>query len=233
MERSLQIFGDSIMRRVIYDEDKRRYRFLSDSDLQKFASLYNFKIINNSLFGCTIGKGLELLKNKLNPAENGLMLLEYGGNDCDFDWPKIAEEPEAEHLPATPIAEFTAAYYRLIDEARSRGYKPILMNLPPLDAEKYFLWFSAKCSSKETLIKWLGDVQMIYRFQELYSTAITEIAHKKNCICIDIRSRFLDKHNFKSLLCTDGIHPNEQGHALILDAFYQAAQSFGLKADTI
>jgi len=232
MERSLQIFGDSIMRRVIYDEEKSRYRFLSDNDLKKFASQYNLKIKNNSLFGCTIEKGLELLKSKLNTAKNGLMLLEYGGNDCDYDWQQIANSPESEHLPATPLADFTAAYSHFIDEARARGFKPILMNLPPIDAEKYFSWVSAKCSSKENLVNWLGDIQMIYRFQELYSTASADIAHKKNCVFIDIRSRFLDKRNFKSLLCADGIHPNEQGYALILDAFYQAAQNFGLKATT-
>ena len=39
-----------------------------------------------------------------------LMLLEYGGNDCDFDWHKVCENPELAHEPNVPFEKIQAEH---------------------------------------------------------------------------------------------------------------------------
>ena len=65
----------------------------------------------------------------------------------------------------------------------------------------------------------MTDEKAIERFQELYSLQIAKVALETQTRLIDIRSGFLKRKDCSSLLCKDGIHPNEQGHALILEIF--------------
>lgn len=67
-----------------------------------------------------------------------LLLLEYGGNDSDYDWPQIAAAPKEEHFPKTMLSVFERAYGELISLGRSLGMQPVIMTLPPIDAQKYF-----------------------------------------------------------------------------------------------
>ena len=60
---------------------------------------------------------------------------------------------------------------------------------------------------------------MIYRYQELYSAAIMKLALRRRFPVVDVRSYFLDKHNYGELISYDGIHPSEAGYALIHRAF--------------
>ena len=64
-------------------------------------------------------------------------------------------------------------------------------------------------------MKYLGDVQHIYRWQERYALAVAEIGSKLNCTILTLRDAFLVARDFKALLCVDGIHPSEKGHQLI------------------
>ena len=58
------------------------------------------------------------------------------------------------------------------------------------------------------------------RWQERYATAVREVAAGENCRLIDIRNWLLDRLDYPSLFCADGIHPNEAGHAVIADLVY-------------
>lgn len=42
--------------------------------------------------GCTVTKGLQLLKKDLQRPEAACdaALIEFGGNDCDYDWAQVA-----------------------------------------------------------------------------------------------------------------------------------------------
>ena len=68
--------------------------------------------------------------------------LEFGGNDCDFDWKLISECPDDIHLPKTPLDELESLYCQIIDDVSESGSKPVLFTLPPLGAKRYFSWIS-------------------------------------------------------------------------------------------
>ena len=220
MIKFAEIYGDSIMKGVFFDSKEGKYRMIPAQWLETFGGKFQLHIKNRSKFGCTIDKGEKMIENALEkPKKSTYALLEYGGNDCDFDWAQVAREPEKQHEPKTPLKEFTARYRTLISELQKAGVRPVIMSLPPIDAEKYFNWITRDGIDKGRVLTFLGDVQMIYRFQELYSTAGMKLAYETNSAFIDVRSAFLDKHNYKDLLCEDGIHPNESGHELIYKVF--------------
>ena len=56
----------------------------------------------------------------------------------------------------------------------------------------------------------------------MYNNAVLKIAAAKNVLLIDIREAFLKTRDYLTLLCEDGIHPNEAGHALISDVVMKA-----------
>ena len=224
---SLEIFGDSIMKGVLLDDNTQRYVLSSSAPSTEFAKEMNIDVNNRSVFGCTVAKGSKLVNSAIEKGKvgEGYVLIEYGGNDCNFSWKDISENPELHHDPVTPLKIFEKTYLDIIEAVKNVGATPIIMSLPPIDAQKYLNWITKDGLSAANILKWLGDVQMIYRFQELYSNAISKIAYKTNSLFIDVRSYFLDKHNYEDLLCTDGIHPNSEGQKLITKAmtdFYRS-----------
>lgn len=213
--QSLCIFGDSVTKGVIFDETRKKYVFLKECFVNLFAKQTGIQVDNYSKFGCTIKKGMDIVRRHIQDLiKYDYIALEFGGNDCNFDWAEIAAAPAAEHLPVTPIPEFKTSYSTLIEDIRNNGGKPLLLNLPPLDAQRFFSWVS-KGISATNILSWLGDVDAIFRWHNNYNTAVQEIAQETGTPLIDIRSAFLKAGKYADLLCEDGMHPNSRGHALI------------------
>ena len=221
--KQIAVYGDSILKGVMLDKSVR-YFASPDSVAAVINQYLPVAIRNNARFGCTIQKGYDQLKAALNKGLGcDIVLLEYGGNDCDYNWAEVSKNPEAEHLPNTPLALFEQIYRKILNDLKEKGIRPLMMTLPPIDAEKYINWICRNGLSKENILRWLGDTQMIYRFQELYSNTVMKLAVETGNLLVDVRSRFLDRHDFKNLICEDGIHPNEHGHKLIQQAFVDFA----------
>ena len=110
----LCFFGDSIGKGIIYDKDKGRYVPLDKSFVKLVENEENCEIENFSRFGCTVTKGEQLVDKNAEKIENSdFVVLEFGGNDSDHDWKKIAADPEAEHGPKTPLSLFIETYKKM------------------------------------------------------------------------------------------------------------------------
>ncbi len=217
--KTICIFGDSLSRGVVFDKIRERYTFLKDSFVNLFCHKMRVRVENYAKFGCTISKGKKLMdQHQKEIADSDFTVLEFGGNDSDFDWNKISEAPEAQHLPKTPLDVFADTYAQLVTKARELGGKPVLLNLPPIHAKRYFQWIS-KGLNGSNILHWLGgSEEYIYRWHEMYNMQVCQLANQMQVPLIDIRSIFLQKPDYSTYLCIDGIHPNEAGHQLILKA---------------
>ncbi|MDP4118091.1 MAG: SGNH/GDSL hydrolase family protein [Bacillota bacterium] len=220
MQNEICCFGDSITKGVVYDTEKQRYSVTEKNFIKLFSESQNINVNNYSKFGCTVERGLKIAAQNVNNLKNcNCVALEFGGNDCDFDWGSISENPDAEYTSKTPIDTFIDSYKKIINQVKNMGKQVVIINLPPLDAGKYFAWVS-RGRNRENLIKWLGNsTEYIYRWHEFYNTVVGDIANQMMVPLIDIRSEFLKKKNYSDFLCADGIHPNEDGHELIFNAF--------------
>lgn len=218
-QSNVVIYGDSLMKGTVID-DSFRYRATIASRLDKLEQRFGLSFINRARFGSTSNKGKSLLEHDIaNGLQCTYALIEFGGNDCDFQWDAVSKEPSSQHQPNTPLACFEENIRGMIAELKAAGTTPVLMTLPPIHAERYLSFVTRNGSDKSKILQWLGDVHLIYRFHELYSDTVAKIARQGNILLADIRSRFLDKHNLNELIGADGIHLSHSGHALVLEAF--------------
>lgn len=214
--KKIGIWGDSILKGVVLDEIKGGYQMLRDGCVQLIEKQLGISIINKSRFGCTIDKGEKLLVQALKKGLHcDYVILEYGGNDCDFDWPAVAADPGAVHYPNTPLPEFRLILKRMINELRQYGIEPVLMSLPPIYGPGYLDFLVDKGLDRQKLLEFLGNAWQIYQHHESYSLAVTETAGRSSCLYMPVREEFLKTKNSFDLLCPDGIHPNERGHKLM------------------
>ena len=213
---NIVLFGDSIAKGVIFDPVKGKYAVLKNSFAQLVQARIKGQIHNAGRFGSVITKGLSTLQRDVISKRPDIAVLEFGGNDCDFNWDEIARDPDREYSPNTTLNAYITSLKEMIGTLREQGIVPVLMTLPPLDPDKYFKWVSKDDElSAQNILKWLGTVSRIYWWHERYNAALMQVAEEMKVRWIDIRGAFLSTHDYREYICEDGIHPNEKGHQLI------------------
>lgn len=219
---TIVVYGDSISRGIIYEAEKQKHCLLLESFTNLVREQLKGVVYNAAKFGSTIMEGLQRLQNDVLKRKPDIVLIEFGGNDCDFQWDKIAENPVGEFRPNTDCSTFYEKLLRLVKELNSLDIVPVLVSLPPLEPDKYFRWISHNSEqAKNNILKFLGSVSRIYPWHERYNAAILRVAEETKTRLIDIRSAFLQKDNYSTLICDDGIHPNKEGHKVIADKILQ------------
>ncbi|MFA6309097.1 MAG: SGNH/GDSL hydrolase family protein [Clostridia bacterium] len=220
------VSGDSISRGVIYDETKKKYSISSENYVSIVQEKLNGIINNTSRFGNTVIKGISRLKNEIVKNKPDVVLIEYGGNDCDFNWDEIAANPNDKYEPNTDIKLFEETLSEGVEMLKEKNITPVLLTLPPLNADNYFKWVCKNDPTAErNVLKWLGSVTRIYWWQERYNSSILKIAERTKTRWIDIRGAFLEQPDFTKFICLDGIHPNIEGHRIIAEKIIEFIKS--------
>ncbi len=218
LELKYMVSGDSISKGVVYDEARSKYVILEDNYVSLLQGKLKGALRNTARFGNTLMKGLSNLKRDVLKEKPDVVLIEYGGNDCDFIWADIVDNPDAEHNPKTDFSAFEKMLLDMIDFLKKQQIMPILMSLPPLDADSYFKWVSQNNPASEVnILKFLGSVTKIYWWQERYNSTIIKVAESTKTKIIDVRGAFLQHPDYTKFICLDGIHPNKEGHRIIFD----------------
>ena len=217
--KKVTLFGDSLLRGVVLDKNNK-YTF-ADINWGYIQNQLCVDIRNKSRFGCDVTKGQKIVNDILNVDNDfDVAVVEYGGNDSDYLWAQVAQDPLQKHEPKTLLPEFEQKLNDIVQQLKSKGKKVVLMSLPPLEPNRYLNWISQNDNQKQqSIMTFLGDVDIIYRRQEMYSNAVLKVAYKNGCDLVDVRQKFLQSDNFPDLMCLDGIHANERGQKVIIDAF--------------
>ena len=219
---NITVYGDSILKGVLLENGKY---VVNHSWEERLSRDFGLNIRNRSRFGCTIQKAMAVIRRDAQtaPAPAEVAVLEFGGNDCDYNWSAISEKPDGEYDCKTPPAEFLAQYREAIELLRKSGRSPVMLNLPPIHSEQYLRFICRSGLSRENILRWLGDVEAISRWQEKYSRMTEEIAGDAGVPVIDVR-RFFPAAGpaLRELLCADGIHPSRDGQERLYRAFCAA-----------
>lgn len=215
---NLCIFGDSVAKGIVFDDVRQRYAVLKDNFISLLQRSTDIPICNFASFGATVTKGKKLLDRRYAQLHSfDYTLLEFGGNDCNLNWQQISEAPRARHDAVVPLDRFRQTYEELIEEIIAAGSCPLLMTLPPLDAEKFFRWV-ARDRSADNILEFLDhDIERIFTWHRDYNDMIFSLAKRNGLRVLDIRRPFLARNDYSAFLCTDGMHPNARGHRLIAE----------------
>lgn len=214
-------FGDSIMKGIVIDNENSntetvKYKISNMGFAARCCRNLGIEVENFARFGSTVNQGMKYVNRYADRIkEADYVIFEYGGNDCNYNWADIAENPDDVHTPAVPLHSFVEHYSALIDEVRGLGARPVLLSLPILDPVKFFKHLSKGLNS-ENILRWLnGSIFTLDRWHERYNMEIFRLGLSRRVPVIDITSVFLERRNHADFLCDDGIHPNDEGHALI------------------
>lgn len=213
--RRVLLVGDSIAKGVTYDEFRGRYVLPQENISRLVEKATAFVVENIARFGATVdmaARDLTRWFKRENSQRPDVVAIEIGGNDCNFDWDAVARDPKAEHLPKTGLEEFERTLEGMIHEVRSEHITPVLCNLPPIDAERYFRYFTGGDAHKgERILQFLGSVGRIYWWHERYSVAVEEVAEAKDVPLINVRGALLREPDYRVFVAADGLHLNEEG----------------------
>lgn len=216
----ITVFGDSIPKGLYLAQG--RVARVEKNAVTLTAERFGLDINNFSIYGQTLKKCYEKghFERWLSQRQDGreIPVISLGGNDSDYDWAKVAEQPEAEHMPFTPLGEFVTILDKVIRMLKNAGASPVFTLLPPIDSQRYFENVIARRADGQKVLLFLhGDVTNIARHQECYSAAIARKASEHGCECIDIRTPLLWERDYLAYLADDGVHPNGKGHGVIAE----------------
>ena len=214
--RKVLVLGDSILKPILINEENR-YAISKSVNWTGLEKTLNVEIENKSKMGATIRHGLKLLNENIAMDKYFSVVIEFGGNDCSYDWAQVSQNKDV-HLPKISPEEYEQTLREMISIVRQNNAKPILTTLPPISAKRYYDWF-LKELNQENIMHHLQDVEVIYRHQEGYSNINQTVAAETQTEIVDIRKEFLLRKDFLTLICTDGSHPNAEGEQLIIEAF--------------
>ena len=213
-------FGDSIMKGIVTDQqrlDRDTIKYIiSDGG---FANRIGCPVRNLSRFGSTVIAGQRHLQRHLAEIHPGdKVVLEFGGNDCNYDWSAVAADPTGHYSPTVSLRDFRTIYEQMIRCIRGVGAEPVLLSLPPLLPPRFFDFVSQGLNAAN-ILAWLGgDVNTTANWHEQYNLEVFKTGTRHGVEVIDISSIFLAQRGLDDYYCIDGMHPNERGHALIAEA---------------
>lgn len=227
MMGQIYVFGDSAGQGLYLDGDGR-YR-VSRRGCVRLMKKAGYPVANHAVHGYTTREGLAAFR-KTETVPGGICVIEFGGNDCDLDWDAVSADPDRFHDGRVPIREFRDNLELFIRLARERGLEPIPVTPIPLMSARYYAWVSRERDAEKILRYLRGDPESISRWQERYANVIREVAQRQGCRLADLRGWMLDELDYPFLICTDGIHPTEEGQERAADA---AMRQFPLMAQAV
>lgn len=215
----LVALGDSIIKGVLFNKEENGHGHYSLSDhniAHTVADSMHCEVMNLGKMGCTVEAGERILERYIDTLDGTkYVLMCFGGNDSDYNWKAIADSPKEKHYPKTLLRTFEKTYARVINKVSEMGFTPLIMSLPPMDAQQYFDFFTSTFTEeqKSNVMKWLkGSVNTIWAGHELYNDAVKRVASATDCVLIDCTTSLGDG---KGYLCEDGIHLNQAGQSKI------------------
>ena len=211
----IYLFGDSVSQGLVLD-DNGQYR-VSRAGCVRLLKKKGYPIQNYAAHGQTVAQGLDSF-HKIAMEPGSFCIIQFGGNDSDLDWDAVSADPETYHEGRLSLGEFRKKLTCFVREAREKQLKPVLITPLALMSDRFCRWIS-KGRNAESILHYLrNDLESIARWQERYSIAVRSVSEKEKCPLVDARSWMLNQLEYPSLMCDDGMHPNEAGHAVLADA---------------
>lgn len=215
---NITVFGDSVSKGVTTDDGLATVKTNAINCVEQH---FGVTITNKSVFGMTLKKFVDkqTFKKFVDGADksvNNLVALAIGGNDADFDWRAVNENPTGFHLQNTPLKQFGELLTDTINLFKQNGVRVVLTTLPPINPYRYIDNRIVGLATKENVMTFLkGDVLNMYRDHEMYSDEIMRVALVTDTPLIDLRRELLPIKDYNDYLCHDGIHPNQKGQLAI------------------
>lgn len=214
----LVVFGDSILKGVITIPNSDKLFDVTENDSLSLAQKeLAFELDNRSIYGNITSKGLVKLQKFFEKGgEADFCIIEFGSNDCDYDWnifkPGAELPPASEIKQKVPLAEYLENLKQMVELCRSNKVTPLMMGLIPYVCDDWFKTI-IKGQNEAAILDFLGgNPEQLCKNQLIYKNAQADFVQKNNVQFLDPWTIF---EGHKELMCYDGIHPNEKGYVFL------------------
>lgn len=215
-------FGDSLTRGVSFV--KGRLRILKENypnTLQQLFSENNkeVSVVNKGVFNDNSHHLLERLEKDVIMERPQYVIIEIGGNDCNFKWKEVAEKPWEEHKAIVPMNQYIENIKSIITNLKEHQITPVIATLPPLDPVRYYKNISDKYSP--SISHWISEVGGIDYWHGLYNRNLNRLAEECSTLKVDVRSALKKAGDLVEFISDDGIHLTAAGYKVLGEEIYR------------
>ena len=206
----LVVFGDSILKGVITIPNSGKLFDTTENDSLTLAQKeLGFELDNRSIYGNITSKGLLKLQKFFDKGESAdFCVIEFGSNDCDYDWGTLVQK--------VPLEDYLTNLTAMVKLCREHKVTPLMMGLIPYVCDDWFKTI-IKGHDEAAILNFLGgSAETLGKNQLIYKNAQADFVQKNNVQFLDPWTIF---QGHKELMCYDGIHPNEEGYQQLSKAW--------------
>ncbi|MFD1677400.1 SGNH/GDSL hydrolase family protein [Alicyclobacillus fodiniaquatilis] len=224
--------GDSLTRGVTFVHDRPRivrdnYPSLLQAALRGEKKV---EVLNRGAFNDNSDTLLARLDKDVLALQPDVVLVEIGGNDCNFRWGEVAASPEANHQPYVPLRRYIDNVTNLVKRIRDIGATPIFLTLVPLDPVRYYQYL-AKAFGKQ-IAHWIALCGGIEYWHTGYHHALRQRLRELQVSEIDVREQDGQVVNWQDMLSEDGIHLTASGYQALSRVVFLALHNLNAFAAT-
>ncbi|MAT39844.1 MAG: hypothetical protein CL946_09600 [Ectothiorhodospiraceae bacterium] len=194
-------FGDSISEGWIDAELRPKEAFPALTDSILISTGIQFRSENLGVGGETTLDGLRRIDEQVLSEDPDLVVIAFGSNDY-----YILGEGQN---PRVPLDDFTRHLELMIDKCAGIGINVIVLGIPPLIAERFYIYTPAERFAP------FGGVAALH---QSYRDAMRNLCREKNVPFVAADFAGMEE----SLLGFDGVHPLPGGHRAIADSLAAA-----------
>ncbi|WP_044022283.1 SGNH/GDSL hydrolase family protein [Bacillus sp. SG-1] len=226
-------FGDSLTRGVSYV--KGRLRIVKENYpniLQQLFSENNkeVSVVNKGVFNDNSELLLNRLEKDVIKERPNYVIIEIGGNDCNFNWHEVAEKPWEKHQAIVPMNQYLDNLKAIITNIKQHDIIPVVATLPPLDPVRYYKNISEKYSP--AISHWISEVGGIDYWHGLYNRNLNKLTEEYNILKVDVRSALKKAGNLMDFISDDGIHLTEEGYKILSQEIYRNIEKWSAEENT-
>ncbi len=226
-EMRIVCFGDSVTRGITFL--KGRLRIVKESYpaiLQQLIGEGNGEVLNKGVFNDNSTLMVERLESDVIEQQPDFVLVEVGGNDCNFDWAEVAKRPDEDHEPIVLLNDYLNNLRQIVENVTNAGITPILMTVLPLDPVRYYA--QIMLLHGKNIAHWIATCGGIEHWHGNYNRQLRNLMKEMNVLSIDLRSRFKQAGNLDDLLSDDGIHPSRAGYKAMAEIIRDELGNLGI-----
>lgn len=229
--------GDSLTRGVSFE--RGRLRILRDNYPKLLQEAFDersdsVEIVNRGVFNDNSDLLLERLDKDVLSLHPDAVLIEIGGNDCNFRWDEVAKRPDADHEPYVPLPRYIDNITALVKKIRSAGATPVVMTLVPLHPVRYYKHLAATFGTE--IAHWIALCGGIEYWHRGYDDALRKRLSQLGVNPIDVRKPFEQLASGDNFISLDGIHLTADGYRwltqVVLDGLSARFEQVTLAART-
>ncbi len=211
--RQIICLGDSVTRGISFVRGRMRimkenYPALLQGSVGSWAVVLNRGVFNDNSDGL-----VERLSSDVLAAHPDIVLIEIGGNDCNFHWDEVAKRPDETHESIVPLERYVDNIRALAARIREGGAQPVFMNILPLDPVRYYRHIYSAYG--KSIAHWIALCGGIAYWHDMYNQNLVRLLSSMGVKMIQVREEFEQSGNPAELISDDGIHPTVSGYRLM------------------